>query len=104
MADSKTQTPNVLARTLSVKLHRTVSPKAIRGYARERIARFGDDRYTAHLYTPAEVTSITAAFVGRGERSKAQTPKAKAKAKATVKATVKRTPRVHPMAGDATND
>jgi hypothetical protein len=75
MADSKTMTPNALARTLSVKLHRTITPKSIRSYARERIGRFGDDAYTSHGYTPAEVSAISAAFAARSERSKAQAPK-----------------------------
>ena|ERR1035437_2285316 len=94
---AQTQTPATLSRTLTTRLHRAVTAKAIRSFARDSIARFGDDKYTAHVYTTAETKAIETAFAKRGERSKAQatTPKGK------VKASAKRATRVHPMAGDA---
>jgi hypothetical protein len=87
---AETMTPNVLSRKLTAQLHRTVTPKAIRSWARERIARFGDDKYTAHAYSVGEVKAITAAFAARGERSKAQSkPTSKPKSKPTSKPRVK---------------
>ena len=96
---AETMTPNVLARKLTAQLHRTITPKAIRSWSRERIARFGDDKYTAHAYSVGEVKAISAAFAGRAERSKAQGASksaVKAKAKAERRTVSKPAPKTVP--------
>ena len=76
MADSRTVTPSVLAVTLSKRYGRRITAKAIRSFVRDEWPQYQDDRYTAHLYTPAQVETLTKAFGARGERAKAQTTKA----------------------------
>jgi hypothetical protein len=102
-----TITANELARKLSRDLKRNVTGKTVRQWSRDNIARFGDDRYTAHEYSAAEVKTITAAFVARGTRSKVQPKGSKptaskraAASKTASKPPVRKT-RVHPMVGDS---
>lgn len=84
-----TTTANALARELSKRLGRTISGKVVRQWSRDNIARFGDDKYTAHEYSAAEVKAISAAFAARGTRSRVQ-PKGATKAATTAKAKAER--------------
>ncbi len=75
MGESKV-TPNTLARDLSRRLGRQVTAKSVRGFARDNIARFDKTRhpeYQSHEYSAAESRTITAGFLARAGRSRAQT-------------------------------
>jgi hypothetical protein len=98
MADSKTVSPAQLSVTLSKRYGRRITAKAIRSFVRDNWTAYQDDRYTAHLYSPAQVETLTKAFGARGERSKAQTTKAAtvAKVKAERRAVHKVGPAVTP--------
>jgi hypothetical protein len=55
------------ARDASKASGRPVTDKRVRAWARESIARFDDDGYTAHVYTVAEHKAIVAAFVAKAK-------------------------------------
>jgi hypothetical protein len=81
-----TVTPNVLARSLTSSLKRTITAKAVRTVARDVLARFDKSRhpaYQGHEYTASEVTALRKAFAARGSRAKAQPVRRKARAKVT---------------------
>jgi len=70
MSDNATITPRMIAQRLTVLLHRTVSPKQVRGRVRgdsgtPLLSRFGEGKapYASHVYTVAEANEIGAAFV-----------------------------------------
>lgn len=81
-----TVTPNAMARTLSAKLHRTITAKAVRTVARDSIARFDKTKhpaYQGHEYSAAEQAALLRTFQTRGSRGRAEPAAPKAKAKAT---------------------
>lgn len=88
-AKTTTASPKVMAKRLDK------TEKAIRGWARDNLARFdkvAHPEYQAHEYTAAEQRTIEAGFKARGERSKAQkstVAKPKVKGKLTTKSTPK---------------
>jgi len=88
-----TLSPNAMARTLSVALKRPITSKAVRGMARDILARFDKTRhpeYQSHAYTASEQATLRKAFQTRGSRAAAQ-PARKATSKTTPR---KATPKV----------
>lgn len=93
MAQSKVQYgPKDVARAMSSK-GRKLDAKRVRAWVREHIARFDDDGYTSHEYTPAEYRSIIAGMTGQAKTGRTSAA-VKGRAGATSKAKTPRTARV----------
>lgn len=58
--------PRTLAAIASKRLGRVVNDKRVRSVARDTIARFQDDAYTAHVYTPSEAASLLSSLATKG--------------------------------------
>lgn len=103
---SQTVTPNALARTLSARLKRTVTAKAVRTVARDTLARFDKTKhpaYQGHEYSVTEAATLTKTFATRGTRGRAEAaPKAKAKGQAKRSPRAKATPQSAPETVTAT--
>lgn len=60
-----------VADRVSTAIGRTVTPKTIRQWARDHMARFQDESYTVHRYSVPEVNKILAAFRATDARRQA---------------------------------
>ena len=59
---AKGSTARQAADRVSTALGRTVTPKTVRQWFRDHVARFQDESYTVHRYSAAEVNRLMAAF------------------------------------------
>lgn len=57
-AKAKGSSARRVADQASTQLGKTVTPKTVRQWSRDHIARFGDESYTVHAYSAAEVRQI----------------------------------------------
>jgi hypothetical protein len=55
---AKGSSARAVADKASAALSRTVTPKTVRQWARDHMARFQDESYTVHAYSAAEVRTI----------------------------------------------